>query len=128
MKLLLDTHALLWWSEGNRRLAARARAAIEDENNDVFVSAVSAMEIATKHRLGKLEGAARWAEGFEAELAAEGFEPLAVDVRHGRLAGAMLIAHKDPFDRLLIAQAMLEGMGLVSNESLFDAYGVPRIW
>ena len=128
MKLLLDTHALLWWSEGSLKLGAEARKAIQDDSNDVFVSAVSAMEIATKYRLGKLEGARLWAESFEAELAAEGFEPLAVDIRHGRLAGSLQIAHKDPFDRLLIAQSLLEGMVLVSNERPFDAFGASRLW
>ncbi len=128
MKLLLDTHALLWWSEGSSRLSARARDGISDKDNAIIVSAVSAMEIATKFRLGKLNGARRWAENFQGELEAEGFAPLAVDMRHGRLAGSLQIAHKDPFDRLLIAQAVLEGMALVSNEEMFDGFGVSRLW
>ena len=128
MKLLLDTHALLWWSAGSPQLGLSARKAIQDDENEVFVSAVSAMEIATKHRLGKLDGARLWAENFEAELVAEGFAALAVDIRHGRLAGSLQIAHKDPFDRLLIAQATFEGMVLVSNEALFDSFGVSRLW
>jgi PIN domain nuclease of toxin-antitoxin system len=128
LRLLLDTHALIWWTIDLARLSPPARAAIADPDNDVFVSAVSALEITTKHRLGKLPSAARLAHGFEAEVAAEGFAGLAISVRHGELAGGMRIQHKDPFDRLLIAQALVEGMTLISNEVPFDAAGVSRIW
>ena len=128
MRLLLDTHTLLWWSEGSERLSRRAQAAIGAEENDVFVSAVSAMEIATKFRLGKLEGARRWAVGFEAELQAEGFGSLPISINHGRMAGSLPNPHKDPFDRLLFAQALLEGMALVSNDTVFDSFGAQRVW
>ena len=128
MRLLLDTHALIWWTIDLVRLSPPARAAIADPDNDVYVSAVSAMEITTKHRLGMLPSARRLALAFEAEVAAEGFAGLPISVRHGELAGGMGIQHKDPFDRLLIAQALVEGMTLVSNEALFDAAGASRIW
>ena len=128
MRLLLDTHALLWWSEGSERLSRRAVDLITDEENDVFVSAVSAMEIATKFRLNKLPGARRWALAFEAELEAEGFGALPIAINHARIAGGLPIPHKDPFDRLLIAQASIEGMTLVSNEVVFDSFGVNRFW
>ena len=128
MRLLLDTQALIWWTEGHVRLSETAQTAIASNANQIFVSAVSAMEIATKFRIGKLPGAGRLAEHFEQEIAAEGFQPLAIDVSHGRLAGGLVIPHKDPFDRLLIAQAMIEGMTLVSNEAVFDAFGAPRLW
>ena len=128
MKLLLDTHALIWWLAGDDALSPRARAAIEDEANPVAVSAASAMEVATKFRLGKLPDAALLARDFEAIVAAQGFAELPISTRHARLAGAMTIPHKDPFDRFLIAQAQAEDMVLVSNEALFEGFGVARLW
>ena len=128
MKLLLDTHALIWWLAGDDALGTRARDAIADENNPVAVSAASAMEVATKFRIGKLEKAALLAQDFAAIVAGQGFAELAISVHHARLAGEMNIAHKDPFDRLLIAQAQVEDMVLVSNEVLFDSFGVKRLW
>ena len=128
MKLLLDTHALIWWLAGDDALSPRARAAIEDEVNPVAVSAASAMEVATKFRLGKLPDAALLARDFEAIVAAQGFTELPISTRHVRLAGAMTIPHKDAFDRFLIAQSQAEDMVLVSNESLFDGFGVARVW
>ncbi len=128
MRLLLDTHALIWWLIADDALSARAREAIADEANSVAVSAASAMEIATKFRLGKLAQAELLARDFEAIIAAQGFEELAITVHHARLAGEMNIAHKDPFDRLLIAQSQAEGMVLVSNEALFDGFAVQRLW
>jgi PIN domain nuclease of toxin-antitoxin system len=126
LRLLLDTHALIWWVEDSPLLSDAARAAIAD--NAVLVSAASAWEIATKFRLGKLPSADRMARAFAAEVAAEGFEPLAITLDHAALAGSLDIPHKDPFDRLLIAQARIERVPLVSNEALFDGFGVERLW
>ena len=128
MKLLLDTHALVWWLAGDAALSGPARAAIDDAANSVMVSAASAMEISTKFRLGKLAQAALLAQDFEAIVAAQGFTELPISVRHARLAGEINIAHKDPFDRLLIAQAQADGLVLVSNEALFDGFAVQRLW
>lgn len=128
MKLLLDTHALIWWLAGDEALSQRAREAIDDEANSIVVSAASAMEVATKFRIGKLPDAALLAQDFEAIIADQGFAELAISVHHARLAGEMNIAHKDPFDRLLIAQAQSEDMVLVSNEALFDGFAVQRLW
>lgn len=128
MRLLLDTRALIWWLAGDDALSMRARAAIGDEGNSVAVSAASAMEISTTFRIGKLPDAALLAHDFEAIIAEQGFAELAITVRHARIAGEMNIAHKDPFDRLLIAQARVEEMALVSNETLFDGFAVQRIW
>jgi PIN domain nuclease of toxin-antitoxin system len=86
------------------------------------------MEVATKFRIGKLPGAALLAQDFETIVAEQGFAELAISVHHARLAGEMNISHKDPFDRFLIAQAQAEGMVLVSNETLFDAFAVNRLW
>jgi len=126
--LLLDTHALLWWLAGDAALSTAARAAIEDTGNNVFISAASAWEIATKVRIGKLPGAASVAVDLSNVLRAQGFVALPISLAHGQTAGALSGPHKDPFDRMLIAQAMLEDMALVSNEQQFDAYGVRRLW
>jgi PIN domain nuclease of toxin-antitoxin system len=128
LKLLLDTHALIWWLAGDAALSTVARDAIADEANSVAVSAASAMEVATKYRIGKLPDAALLARDFEAIIADQGFVELPVTVCHARIAGEMAIAHKDPFDRFLIAQAQAEGMALVSNEALFDGFAVLRLW
>ena len=128
MRLLLDTHALLWWLDGDRRLSRKARAAIGDEDNALFVSAASAWEIATKARLGKLPGAVAVAEDVVGSVSAQGFSSLDITVLHAQRAGRLPGAHRDPFDRLLIAQAQLEDLMLVSNDAVFDAYGVARLW
>lgn len=128
LRLLLDTHALIWWLAGDLALSRRAREAIVDESNDVAVSAASAMEVATKFRIGKLDGAALLARDFEAIVASQGFSELPITVHHARLAGEMNIEHRDPFDRFLIAQAQVENMVLVSNEALFDTFAVQRLW
>jgi PIN domain nuclease of toxin-antitoxin system len=128
LNLLLDTHAVLWWFNGDRSLSPAARAAIEQAENDIFVSAVSAMEITTKHRLGKLPEADGLVVNFGDMISHEAFTPLAISLAHGLLAGRLAIGHKDPFDRLLIAQSLLEDLPLVSNETLFDAAGVKRVW
>jgi PIN domain nuclease of toxin-antitoxin system len=128
MRLLLDTHALLWWLDGDKALSSNARKAIADETSDVLVSAVSAWEIATKHRLGKLPGAALVASDVDACIADQGFLELPIRLAHGQAAGALPGPHRDPFDRMLIAQAALEQLVLVSNETVFDAYGIKRLW
>lgn len=128
LRLLLDTHALIWWLAGDEALSRRAREAIADEVNDIVISAASAMEIATKFRIGKLPGAALLAQNFEEIIAEQGFGELPISVHHARLAGEMNIAHKDPFDRLLIAQAQVEDLVLVSNEALFDGFAIKRLW
>ena len=129
MRLLLDTHALLWWVFADSKLSRRARTAIDnDAEHEILVSAASAWEIATKYRIGKLPDARIVAENIAGTIAAEGFGELAVSVRHAERAGSLEGIHGDPFDRMLIAQAMLEDLTLVSNERTFDAYGVKRLW
>ena len=128
MRLLLDTHALLWWLAGDEALPAAARTSIADERIDVFVSAASAWEISTKHRLGKLPGAGAIVADLDATIAGQGFVGLPISLRHGQAAGGLPGPHRDPFDRMLIAQAMLEDLVLVSNEQAFDVYGVRRVW
>lgn len=128
MRLLLDTHAFIWWLTDHPNLSSAADEAVRDPANQVHVSAATAWEIVTKHRLGKLPGVARVAGDVAAEIAAEGFAPLSVTVAHAQKAGGLPGPHKDPFDRMLIAQALAEDLTLVSNERLFDAYAVRRLW
>ena len=128
MNQLLDTHAFLWWVAGDTALSLSARTAIGDENNAVFVSAASAWEIAAKFRIGKLPGVVAIADDLGAALEAQGFVPLPITFVHGQTAGSLPGPLKDPFDRMLIAQAMLDRMVLVSNEQGFGSYGVRRLW
>ena len=128
MRLLLDTHAFLWWLAGSRQLSADARAAIEDDANDVLVSAATAWEIATKHCLGKLPQVGLVARDVSGAVANEGFEELAITVNDAQRAGQLPGPHRDPFDRMLIAQAVVHGLALVSIEAVFDSYGVNRLW
>lgn len=128
MKLLLDTPAFLWWLAGDLRLPKKARDAIDSGTNQTHVSAASAWEITTKYRLGKLDHAAAIANDVRAAIASQSFVELPVTVAHGEYAGALSGAHRDPFDRMLIAQAIIENMALVSNEARLDAYAVRRLW
>ena len=128
MQLLLDTHAFLWWVINDGRLSQAARRAIADDDNDVFISAASAWEITTKHRLGKLPGADLIAAGIAGAIANQGFGALAITVDDASRAGALPGPHRDPFDRMLIAQALTHNLVFVSNESRFDWYGVHRLW
>ena len=104
---MLDTRTLIWWLAGDPSLSADAKAAIIDPENEVFVSAVSAWEIATKYRIGSLPQAAALALDVSGALASQGFIELPIAVLHGQTAGSLSGPHRDPFDRMLIAQAML---------------------
>jgi PIN domain nuclease of toxin-antitoxin system len=128
MRLLLDTHALIWWVINHAALSRTAENAIRDPDNEVLVSAASAWEIATKHRIGKLSQAGSLAVDFAGSLAAEGFIGLPIGIHDGEAAGRLQGPHRDPFDRMLIAQALAGSLTIVSNERLFDRYGVSRLW
>jgi PIN domain nuclease of toxin-antitoxin system len=123
VRLLLDTHAFLWWLDGDRRLSPRPRRLIAD-----VVSAASAWEITTKARLGKLPGARDVAADVVGCIANQGFVPLDITVLHAQRAGGLAGEHRDPFDRMLIAQAQLEDVAIVSDDAVFDRYGVRRVW
>jgi PIN domain nuclease of toxin-antitoxin system len=128
VSLLLDTHAFLWWLAGDRKLSAAAKKAIADPDRIVHVSAASAWEIATKFRLGRLPGAKVIIDDITGAIASQEFRPLSVTVAHAQRAGLLKTVHRDPFDRMLVAQALAEDLTLVSNEDLFDEYGVKRHW
>lgn len=128
MKLLLDTHVLSWWLFGNRRIPPRAAQLIGGGAEEVFVSAVSAFELATKYRLGKWPEAQPLVEAFDALVDGQSFAMLPVTAGHGLRAGLLAGEHRDPFDRLLAAQASLEGLSLVSFDRAFRSLGVVPFW
>ncbi len=128
MRLLLDTHAILWWLAGDLRLPIRARTAIDAAGAEVHVSVVSVFEIATKHRLGKLPLQPEIAADLVGTITGHGFTHLPLDPSSAELAGRLPGPHRDPFDRLLMAQAITADLALVSNEASFDRYGVRRLW
>ena len=119
MRLLLDTHALLWWL-ADEGLNSQAREAIADPDNLVAVSAASAWEISIKQAFGKLTAP----DDLEQQLQAGGFTALPISIAHGIAAGRLPRHHEDPFDRVLIAQAMAEGMTIVTRDKRFDNYAV----
>jgi PIN domain nuclease of toxin-antitoxin system len=128
MRLLLDTHTLIWWLTEDFSLPRSARRLIGSRNSQVLVSAVSALEIATKVRLGRLEVATDLARDFSGYLAQERFESLSISTEHGIRAGSLPGTHKDPFDRMLVAQAQIESLVIVSKDEQLDGYGVSRVW
>ncbi len=125
--VLLDTHVLLWWLQGGSKLSPTART-IMQSRGQVLVSAASAWEISIKYRAGKLDAASALMARFQSVIEAENFVELPISVRHAIDAGLLKGPHKDPFDRVLIAQARSEGVAVVSTDKCFDDYGVSRLW
>lgn len=128
MRLLLDTHTFLWWCANDPNLSPLARKHIADGSNEVFLSAVSAWEIAIKSRLGKLALPDKPEAFITAMLKRHGFSVLAISMRHVMADYDLPAHHSDPFDRLLIAQATIEGLNLVSNDIKMAAYAVEILW
>src|SRR5437868_8844394 len=128
MRLLLDSHALLWFCEGNTLLSAPARAAIEDPNNEKYVSHATAWEVAIKVKLGKLKLLVPYDDLFPGALVANGFRSLAPDFQHFRELLTLPMHHRDPFDRLLVVQAQVEGLILDASDPHFPPYGTPVLW
>ena len=128
MKLLLDTHAPIWWWLDHPNLSKIARAQISNQRNEIFASAVSAWEIATKHRLGKLDLPALTLQRYQSLLAADGFQQLAINTNHALLAGSFTQPHRDPFDRILAAQAQIEQLTLISCDPTLAQFGIQPLW
>jgi PIN domain nuclease of toxin-antitoxin system len=126
-QVLLDTHALVWWLEGRDQLSAKARKIIEDTETTIFVSAASAWELAIKTKIGKFKSP-QLIRGFEREIQNEGFVELPISIEHALCAGGLDSPHKDPFDRILAAQAKVENVPIVSNDKLLDEFAVRRLW
>ena len=128
MRVLVDTHVFLWWAEGDRRLPAKARAALRDPDNECLFSLASVWEIAIKAGLGKLRLAVPVQRYVVEQIAANGFKLLEIRLPHlGRLA-SLAKHHRDPFDRLLVAQALEDQLAVITADKLFTKYGVKRIW
>lgn len=125
---LLDTHALIWWFNDDPLLPPSAKAAIADPDSVIHASAVSAFEIANKHRIGKLPEVSALLTDYGDLLRSQDFHELGIGTRHSLLAGSLDTPHRDPFDRMLVAQAKLENLTLISNERLFDQLGIARLW
>ena len=128
MRLLLDTQAFLWWVLADARLSRRAARAISDETNDCLISLASVWELAIKVRAGKLQLTQSVAEFVPAELRANGFALLDIRFAHVALVETMPLHHRDPFDRLLAAQALAERLAVVSIDLAFQRYGVETVW
>lgn len=124
MKLLLDTHAALWWLMDNERLGERCADLMADASNQVLLSAAVVWEVAIKRSLGKLDAP----DDFAAVLLGAGAQALPVSVDHAEAVGGLAWHHRDPFDRLLIAQATIEGAVLASDDEALRPYGVPLVW
>lgn len=129
MRLLLDTHALLWTLSEPERIPSATLDAIRDPANELLVSAASAWEIATKHRLGKLDGAQAVVLGYADHLARLGATELAMTGHHAMTAGALAWEHRDPFDRMIVAQAMIESVPVVTADRALAAFpGIRALW
>lgn len=128
MRVLLDTHAYFWWRAEPSRLSPAARDAIRDRATVVYVSAATVWELSIKAHVKGWEAARVLLLDIEDHLRAQGMLELPISLAHAREAGSLPLVHRDPFDRMLIAQARVERCQIVSNESLFDAYGVSRRW
>ncbi len=127
MRVLLDTHTLIWWICDNARLSRRAASVLKDSENEILVSAVVGWEIAIKVKLGKIAPAAL-VDRLQKEIRREGFFELPIAFDHAVQAGSLPLHHRDPFDRVLVAQALSLDEPILSADQILDRYGVRRIW
>jgi PIN domain nuclease of toxin-antitoxin system len=128
MRLLLDTHSLLWFLDGDKRLSERARIMIEDGQNDVLASIAGLWEAAIKHSLGKLDLGLPFEELIPDQLEANSIAVLGVEVPHIVRLIKLPLHHRDPFDRIMIAQSLVEDLPVIGMDTAFDLYGVKRLW
>ncbi len=128
MKLLLDTHAFLWFVTNDSQLSSTAFTLIGNVNNEVFLSPASYWEVAIKVSIGKYPLTVPFETFFTTALASTGIKILSVEIRHAAVLSTMPMHHKDPFDRMIIAQALSESFPVVSVDAALDPYGVTRLW
>lgn len=128
MRFLLDTHALLWWLFDDPQLSTKARGVLMDRSNAVFVSSASAWEIATKYRLGKLNSAAPLVRDMPGWIVQAGFSELPISLAHAERAGSWPQPHRDPFDRMLAAQSILDGLPLITRDDAIAQFGTATFW
>ncbi len=122
-RILLDTHALIWWFNGDEKLGINAREQISNPENNIYVSAATVWEMSIKQQMGKLVAP----EDIESKVEQAGFNSLPISLFHGQQAGKLPLHHKDPFDRMLIAQAQAEGLQILTKDEHFPAYGIRLI-
>jgi PIN domain nuclease of toxin-antitoxin system len=128
MKILIDTCALLWWWADPDSLSKRALSLLKDPENRVFVSSASAWEISTKYRIGKFPAGGRIIQTWDERLGTDGFLELSISSHHALKAGTLPGDHRDPFDRMLAAQSLLESIPLLSPDTALSALGAERLW
>lgn len=128
MRLLLDTHTFIWFVINSPRLSVVVRGLIEDENNEKLLSIASVWEMAIKHSSGKLSFSLPFREFIEQQLSINSMELLNINLEHTYVVATLPLHHRDPFDRLLIAQAMVDKIPILTADSAFDAYPVQRLW
>jgi PIN domain nuclease of toxin-antitoxin system len=128
VSLLLDTHTALWYALGEARLSAAARAAIEAEAGQRFISPASYWEIAIKIRLGKYTLTVPFQEFWRGAIERCGYTILPIELRHAESLTTLPFVHRDPFDRMIVAQALCDDLTLVGGDSVLDGYGVRRVW
>jgi PIN domain nuclease of toxin-antitoxin system len=124
VNVLLDTHVLAWWVLANPSLSAAARDVISNPGNKIFVSAITSFEMATKHRIGKWPDIGEFLDRFDQIILDERFEHLPIRSTHAKFAGSLVVEHRDPFDRILAAQSILEAMPLVTGDAAFAQFDV----
>ena len=128
MKLLLDTHTFLWWITDNPRMSPKARDVVEDAGNEIFFSAASGWEIAIKARLGRLHLPENPSSYLTKQLTMNAIQSLAITMSHSLYVFNLPDIHKDPFDRIIVAQAILENMPLLTKDCMLTEYGIQVIW
>jgi PIN domain nuclease of toxin-antitoxin system len=128
VKALLDTHAFIWWANDDPSLSPTAKSVIADRSNEIFLSAITSWELAIKVSIGKLSLAQPVSSFVDAQIAQYSFQPLTITHVHTYQVETLPLHHKDPFDRLLIAQATIENLILLTCDSEFAPYGVPTLW
>lgn len=128
MKILFDSHALVWYLRGDRRLSRKAREIADDSQSEVFISAVCAWEIAAKVNRGSWPEAAQIADSLREITVAQAFTALSITIEHVQVAGFLSARHRDPFDRMLAAQSQIESMPLVTADPVFRTFGTSVIW
>jgi len=128
MRLLLDTHTFIWYVTDNPRLSANVKLLIEDENNEKLVSIASIWEMAIKHSIGRLNFSLPFMEFVRQQLSVSNIGLLEINLNHIEVVASLPLHHRDPFDRLIIAQSMAEQIPVLSVDVIFDAYAIARLW
>ena len=128
MRLLLDTHTFIWYVTDNPRLSANVKLLIEDENNEKLVSIASIWEMAIKHSIGRLNFSLPFMEFVRQQLSVSNIGLLEINLNHIEVVASLPLHHRDPFDRLIIAQSMAEHIPVLSVDAIFDAYAIARLW